>query len=144
MPDAERESSLVHPCQIAVAQVGHDRLLAAVEDLLRDLAAGVETRARERYLAPHPGQLELELTVGAGEHDESAFGIGDVDRRIQHQREHLVEHARAAERLQRLEQRGDLPEASDGGPLAARGRLVADEKPYFDAAAPPEADVVAV
>ena len=92
-------------------------------------------------------QLELELAVGGRQHDEAALGAGDLDRRIQHQRQHVVEHAAAAERAQAVEQRRDLAQVADRG----RGRLVLG-RPRVSASrntssappAAPEPDAVAV
>ena len=62
-------------------------------------------------------QLHLELravAVGARrQHDEAALGAGHVDRRVEHEREHLVEHAARAERAQAFEQRRELAQIVD-------------------------------
>ena len=54
--------------------------------------------------------FSLELACGVREHDEAAFGARDIDGGVHHEQQHFVEHARAAERAQRVEQRGHLPE----------------------------------
>ena len=69
--------------------------------------------ARERHATPHPRQLQLELAALAGQHHKAAFGARHVNRRVHHEREHLVENAVAAQAAQRVEQRGNLPEPAD-------------------------------
>ena len=90
--------------------------------------------------------LELELAARARQHDEAALGAADVDRRIQHQRQHVVQHAAGSERAQPFEQRGDLPQIADRGgrrPVDRR-RRVGEEEHHLGAAAAAEADPVAV
>ena len=51
------------------------------------------------------------------EHDEAALGAADVDGRVEHERQHVVEHA-GAERPQAFEQAGDgqVADRARGGP----------------------------
>ena len=69
----------------------------------------------QRHAARAAGDLELQLVVGVGEHDEPALRAGDLDGRVHHEREHFVEHAARAERAQAFEQRRHLAEVADGG-----------------------------
>ena len=116
--DPERDGAHVHVRELAVEQVGHRPRLAGSKHLLGNLAAGGEAAAREHVAAAAARHLELELARGAREHDEPAFGAADVNRRIQHERQHIVQHAARSERAQAFEQRADLAEVADRG----RGR----------------------
>ena len=145
--DAERHRAPVVLGQVVVEQVGHDLQLAGREHLFGDLAAGVEAVARQGDAAARPRQLQLELPVVAGQHDEAALGAGDVDGRVEHQRQHLVEHAARAERAQPFEQRRHLADVADrrAGRRRAR-RLPAriGQEHHLGAAAAAELDPVAV
>ena len=57
--------------------------------------------------------LELELPIRIGEHHESALGLGDLERRIHHQRQHLVQDPARSERAQAVEDRGHLTQVGD-------------------------------
>ena len=144
--DAERHRAHVDVGQLAVEQVGEDLRLARAEHFFGDLAAGREAGARQRLLPAAARELELEVVLEVGEHDEPALGAGDLDRRIQHQREHVVQHAAAAQRAQAVEERRDLAQVADGG----RRRLVlgragvGEQEDQLGAAGAPEADAVAV
>ena len=102
--DAERHRAHVDVGQLAVEEVGDQPRVARLEDLFRNLAAGLEGAALQLLLAAAAAHLELEGAVVAGEHDEAALGAADVDGRVEHQRQHVVEHAAGAERPQPLEQ----------------------------------------
>ena len=80
------------------------------------------------------------------EHDEAALGAAHLDRRIQHQREHVVEHPAGSERAQALEQRRDLPKVADGGRRRAVDRRlrVGEQEDHLGPARPAKPDLVAV
>ena len=111
--DAERHRAHVDVGQLAVEEVGDQPRVAGLEDLFGNLAAGLEGAALERLLAAAAAHLELERAVVAGEHDEAALGAADVDGRVEHQREHVVEHAAGAERPQAFEQARDVAQVAD-------------------------------
>jgi hypothetical protein len=91
--------------------------------------------------------LELELVVVvAGQHDESALRAADFDRRIQHQREHVVEDAAGAERAQPFEQRRDLTQVADRGgrhPVDRRLRF-GQQEDHLRPAGPAQPDAIAM
>ena len=112
-------------------------ILRLVAKLLPD---SVDAAAAARH-------LELELARRRAEHDEPALGAADLDRRVQHQRQHVVEHAAGAERAQPFEQRGDLPQVADRrrrGLVAGGGAAVGEQEHHLGAAGPAEPDAVAV
>jgi hypothetical protein len=84
--------------------------------------------------------------VGVGQHDEAPLRAGHLDRRVEHERQHVVEHAAAAERTQPVEQRGDLAQIADRGGrgLVLRRRGVGEQEDQLGAARAPEADAIAV
>ena len=90
--------------------------------------------------------LNSSSLLGVGQHDEAALGAGDLDRRIEHQRQHVVEHAAAAERAQAVEQRRDLAQVADRGGrrLVLRRAGVGEQEDELGAAGAPEADAIAV
>ncbi len=90
--------------------------------------------------------LELELVAFARQHDEAALRAADVDRRIHHQRQHVVEHAAGAQRAKPLEQRRDLAQVADGRRRRAvhRRLAVGQQEHHLGAAGASEADAVAV
>src|SRR5204862_7923731 len=118
--DAQRDGAHVHVGQVAVEEIRDDLRFAGAEHFLGNLAAGGEGGAGQRLLATAARQLELEVVAGKGEHDEAGRGAGDLDCRVQHQRQYVVEHAPAAERAQPVEEGRDLPQVADRG----GGRLV--------------------
>ena len=95
---------------------------------------------------PRARQLELELFLAVGEHDEAALGAGDVDRRVEHEREHFVEHASRPERAQPFEQRRHLPQLGRRRNRAAldRRRFAVDEEHDLGVARLSEANLIAV
>jgi hypothetical protein len=131
--------------QFAVEEVGEDLRLTRAEYFFGDLAAGREAGPRQGLLPPPARQLELELGFRVGEHDEPALGPGDFNRRIQYQREHIVQHAAAAEGAQAVEKGRDLAEVADGGGRRlVLGRTVGQEEDQLGAPGAPQADAVAV
>ena len=123
------------------------RLVAGLEHFARDLAAGRERRARQRQAAAAARVLELELALDVGHHDEAAFRLGDVERRVDHERQHLIEHAARSQRAQAVE---DRPPSAPGrsrrsttGAQHRRGVLVGQEH-HFDVVAVSQPDGVAV
>src|SRR5207247_1457858 len=117
LANAERHRARVQLREVAVEEVLDDRLLTRGEDVLRNLAAGFERLARERHLAARAGELELQLPL-VGEHDEPALRAGDVDGRIEHEREYVFEDAPGSERAQALEQRRHLAQLGRRGDRA--------------------------
>jgi hypothetical protein len=77
----------------AVEQVGDDLGLARAEHLFGNLAAGREGAVGQRLLVARARQLEFERAVGRRQHDERALRAGDLDRGIEHEREHFLQHA---------------------------------------------------
>ena len=136
--------------QVAVAQVAHDLRLAGREHALGDFEARVPRLAGQCDAAARASQRELEDALRVGQHDESALGTGHLDRRVQHEREHLVQHVAGTERPQAFEQRGHLPQVLDGRVRGAtatrwrRGADLVDEKQQFRAAAAAQANAIAV
>ena len=132
--------------EVAVEQILDDRLLAGREHRLGNLPAGLERPAGQRDLAARARQLELEHLLAVRQHDEAALGAGDLDRRIEHQRQHFVEHAARPERAQPLEQRRHLAQLGRGGDRALlhRRRFVVDEEDDLGVAGLPQPDLVAV
>ena len=120
MADAEGHRAHVDVGELAVEEVGDQPGVAGVEDLFRNLAAGLEGAALELLLAAAAAHLELERAVVAGQHDEAALGAADVDGRIEHEREHVVEHAAGAERAQAFEQTRDVAQVADRAGRRAR------------------------
>ena len=104
--DAERHRARVQRREVAVEQVLDDRLLAGREDLLGNLAARLERPARQRDLAARPRQLELERAAPASASMMKPRSAPVTSmRRVEHERQHLVEHAARPERAQPFEQR---------------------------------------
>ena len=97
---------------------------------------------------PRPrASLNSSSFSGVRQHDEAALGAGHLDRRIQHERQHVVEHAAAAERAQAVEQRGNLAQVADrasSSPCPRAGAGVGEQEHEFGAAAAAEPDAVAV
>ena len=145
--DAERDGAHVHVGEVAVEQVGDDPRLAGAEHLLGNLAARRESAARERDAAAAARQLELELVavLAASMMKPRSAPLTSM-RRIEHQRQHVVEHAAGAERAQALEERRDLPQVAD----RRRGRSLrrpvpsAMQEDHLGAAAAAEPDAIAV
>ena len=80
------------------------------------------------------------------QHDEAALGAGDVDRRVEHQRQHFIEHAARAERAQAFEQRRELAQVVDRAgvrSIGVRGPLAGEEH-HVGAAGAAELDAIAV
>ena len=80
------------------------------------------------------------------QHDEAALGAGDVDRRVEHERQHLVEHAARAERAQAFEQRRELAQIVDRAGVRSIGvrGTVAGQEHHVGAAGAAELDAIAV
>ena len=147
--DTQRHGAHVHVGQVAVEQVGDDLLLPRREHLFGNLAAGLELLARQGQASAAAGDLELQLAAGVGQHDEAALGAGDLERRVHHQGQHLVEHAPRAQGAKPFEQRRDLAQVAHRGgrvPIAGRaaGRLrgVLQQEHHLGAAAAPQANQI--
>ena len=144
--DAERDGAHVHVGEIAVEQVGDDARFAGAEDFLGNLPAGREAAAGQRDVAAAARHLEFEIHALERQHDEAALRAADLDRRIQHQRQHVVEDPARAERAQAFEQRGDLAQVADRGgrrPVDRRLRI-GEQEDHLGAAGAAETDLVAV
>ena len=144
--DAERDGSLVDVRKIAVEEVGDDARFPGAENFLGYLAAGGEAAARNRVAAARTRHLELELVGRRRQHDEASLGAADFDRRIEHQRQHVVEDAPGAERAQPFEQRRNLPQVAYGcrRGLVDGGRVVSEQEHHLGAAAASEPDPIAM
>ena len=112
--DAERDSAvaLVRVGQRVVEEIGDQAWLAALEHLLRDLAAGFEPGPGQRGPVAPAAQLELQVALWREEHDKPAVRIGDRNRGIDHQRQDMVQHLGRPECTQAVEQRRQLPEVA--------------------------------
>ncbi len=148
--DAELHRAEMDIGEVAVEQVGDDLQLAGRKHFLGNLAAGLEAGARQRDAALGAGELHFELgcrRVGIRrQHDEATLGARHVDRRIEHQRQHFVEHAARTERAQALEKRGELAEVVDRAgvrSVGVRGALAGEEH-HVGAAGAAELHPVAV
>ena len=101
----------------------------------------------QRDAAAAARQLELELVGRRRQHDEAALGAADLDRRVEHQRQHVVEDAAGAERAQPFEQRRDLAEVADRRRrrlVDRAGGAVGEQEHHLGAAGAAEPDPVAV
>ena len=145
--DAQRDGPHVDIGEIAIQQVRENLRLACPEYFFRNLPAGCEARSRQHLLAAAARHLEFELPgCGARQHDEAALRSTDLDRRIEHQREYIVEHPAAPQRAKAVEQRRDLAQISNrGGRRLVLGRsTVGEEKHKLGSARPPEANAISV
>ena len=90
--------------------------------------------------------LNSSILLAVRHHDEAALGAGDLDRRIEHHRQHVVEDAAGPERAQPLEQRRHLAQLRrrGDGALFHRRRLVVHEEDDLGVARIPQLDLVAV
>ncbi len=81
-------------------------------------------------------------------HDEPALGARDVNRRIHHEGEDLVQHAAAAQAAERLEQRGNLAKSADKarrtGARSGIRQLVVHQEEQLCAGRPSDLNPVAV
>ena len=130
----------------AVEQVGHDLGLAGPEHLFRNLAADGKRAVGQRLLVAAAGELELEAVLRSGEHDERALGARNVDRRVEHERQHFLQDATGAEGPEPFEQRGDLPQVVARRRRRRGSRLrgrVGGQEHEVGAAAPAEPNAVA-
>ncbi len=151
VPDAKLHGAEVHVGEIAVEQVSHDLQLAGDEHLFGNLAAGLEPGARQRDAALRTRQFHVEvlafdLTAGRRQHDEAALGSRDIDRRIEHHGQHLIEHAARPKRAQSFEERRELAKIVDrAGVRSIRMRgAISGQEHHVGAAGPSELDFVAV
>ena len=144
--DAERDRAVVHVGEVAVEQVRHHAGLPRAKDLGGDLLAGREAAARQGGAPAAAPHLELQLVLRGAEHDEAPLGARHLDGRVQHQRQHVVEHAARPQGAQALEQRRHLPQVADGRRRGAVGRLgvLGQQEHQLRAAAPAQPHAVAV
>src|SRR5439155_25905742 len=87
--------------------------LSTLEDLRRNRPAGLELAPWQGHLSACAGELELQLAGLVLEHDESAVGLHQLEGRIQHSLEHLLENlgrTQDAHALQRRAERTNLAE----------------------------------
>ena len=110
------------PASDALHQVFDNPLRAGREHALGNLAARLERAARQRDAPLRATQLELQDAFVVGEHDEAALGAGDVNRRVEHEREHLVEHPSGPERAQPFEQARHVAQLARGESARSIGR----------------------
>ena len=118
MPDPEGERRHVFTGEIPIPQIREHLGMAASEHVEGDLLAHFERASRNRASPAHAPDLELQLARVVGEHDEPALGVGDVDGRIHHERQHFIKNLRGAEGAKAVEKRGDLAEVDDGRRVA--------------------------
>jgi hypothetical protein len=125
-----------------------DARLAGEEDVLRNFAARFEREAGQRHAVRTASQLEFEPVLLVGEHDEAALGPGHLDGRIEHQREHFVEHTSGSQRPKPLEKARQLADVADGRglrPIRQRWRRdILNQEHDVGARRPPELDAIAV
>ena len=131
--------------EAALHQIVDDHFAIGREHLLRDLLAGVEeppgsgTRRGARPI------LNSSSPAGLASMMKPAFGAGDLDRRVHHEREHFVQHTGRSQRPQAVEERRNLPEVDDRRGVRSVGvRGVVEQEHQLGAAAAPQADPIAV
>ena len=109
--------------------------------LVAKLLPGSVVRPRPRAILNSSSPL-----AGRRQHDEPTLGAADLDGRVQHQRQHVVEDAARAEGAQPLEQDGNLPQIADrrGRGALLGGDRVGQQEHHLRPARPSEADAVAV
>ena len=91
--NADRNRAAVRVREAVVHQVRDDAAAPGLKHLARDLAARGKRRPRQRAAAAVPADVELQLAARRREHDEPALGGGDLQRRVEHERQHLFDHA---------------------------------------------------
>ncbi len=89
--------------------------------------------------------LELELLAGA-EHDEPALGAADLDRGVEHQRQHVVQDPPRAEGAEPLEERGNLAQVANRRRRGAVDRRlrIGEQEHHLGPAGPSQPDPIAV
>ena len=144
--DAKRNCAHVLARVGAVLEVLDNPLRARGEDALGDLPAGLERPARQGHPPLGASQLEVEPALVVGEHDEAALGARDVDRRVEHQCQHVVEHPSGPECAQPFEQTRHVAQSGCGRERGAGARdvRVADEKDNLGVVRLAQADQVAM
>jgi len=145
--DADGDRAVVRRGQIAVHQIRDDAALSGQEYLTRDLRAGRERGAGQVDPGTAARRSELELARRVGQHDESAFRLRHLQRRVDHQRQHLLEHPSRSERAQAVEDRRHLLEIGcirGGAAQAGRGLALPDLEDEFHRFSSAQPDPVAV
>ena len=119
-------------------------MLARREHLFGNASAGLERAARQRDLAPRPCHREFERALRLASMMNPRSAPGHLDGGIEHERQHVVEHAARAERTKAVEQRRHLPQfgGSVDGALLCRRRVVADREHDVDVGRLSEPNVV--
>ena len=86
--------AIVPPCvrQVAVEQVADD-LAVPVTNTSRGILLLVVKDVPGRVMCPWPRAVLNSSTPVGGEHDEASIRLGHVERRVDDQREHLVDDA---------------------------------------------------
>ena len=111
MADAERDRAGVQLREIAVEQILDDRAAGRWRRPFSGILRLVSNVRPDSVTLPRArASLNSSCSSRVGQHDEAALGAGDLDGRIEHQRQHFVEHAARSERAQPFEQRGHLPQ----------------------------------
>ena len=87
------------------------------------------------------------MGVHAGQHDERAFGVGNLNGRVENQRQHFLQHTARAKGPEPLQEHGDLAQVIAGAGAGSQGHaaafLVAREEHEVCTAATAQADAVA-
>ena len=88
-------------------------------------------------------ERELERLLSGGEHDEPAIRAGHLNRRVQHEDEHVLHDVGRAKRAKPLEQGGGLTNETDER-LAGSELLRLIQEHHLDDRTSAQADAVAV
>ena len=88
--------------------------LCPVRNTSRGIFSLVVNDVPDSVVAPLPRAiLNSSSPSVVGEHHEPALGLGDLERRIHHQRQHFVQHAARPERAQAVEDGRHLAQVGD-------------------------------
>ena len=118
-------SATVPMCRAAMSMSRRSStIVSPVVKTLWNLPACFERATGQRDAACSASQLELQHPFVAGEHDETALRAGNLDRRVEHQREHVIEHSSRSECAQSLEQARHVAKLSGHRDRAALVRVV--------------------
>ncbi len=113
--DTQCDRAFVVRGDACVVQILHELSASGPKDLVWDLPARLELAARHRGAISAATTPELQLAVAGHEHDETALGSRDLDRRVEHELEHVVQHLRVTQRAEPREERGGLAQVADRG-----------------------------
>ena len=118
VPDAEGQRAAMPRCIRIVQQVAHDAVDTRGEHFVRDALARL--RGGERDAAACPRETLHQGPARLREEDESALRAGELQRAVEHNRQHFVEHLPGPECAQPREERVHLPEVEVTGGEHAR------------------------